>query len=146
MVADSSGFQHQAHQGHQARQEPPVGLDRLARVVVDAGLTVHRALGPGLLETVYEQCLVHELATRSIATKRQVGLPVTYKDVRLDAGYRADLLVEDQIIVEIKAVEALTRLHESQLLTYLRLSGLRLGLLLNFNVSLFRDGIRRFAL
>ena len=98
-----------------------------------------------MLESVYEQCLVHELATRSVATRRQVALPVTYKDVRLDAGYRIDLLVQDAIVVEVKATEALTRLHESQILTYLRLSGFRLGLLLNFNVSLFRDGVRRFT-
>ncbi|MBV8682102.1 MAG: GxxExxY protein [Caulobacteraceae bacterium] len=144
-MAETPIFQRQARQGRQARQEPSEELDQLARIVIDAGLAVHRALGPGLLENVYEQCLAHELATRSVATRRQVTLPVTYKDVRLDAGYRVDLLVADAVVVEIKSVEALSRLHQSQILTYLRLSGFRLGLLLNFNVSLFRDGVRRFT-
>lgn len=141
-MADDSVFQRQARQ---ARQEPSEELDQLARIVVDAGLTVHRALGPGLLENVYEHCLAHELATRSVAIKRQVALPVTYKDIRLEAGYRIDLLVDNAVVVEVKAVETLTRLHESQILTYLRLSDLHLGLLLNFNTSLFKDGVRRFT-
>jgi GxxExxY protein len=133
---------HQAHQEHQGHQE----IDAYARIIVDAGLTVHRALGPGLLESVYEHCLAYELHARGISCQRQVALPVSYRDARLDVGYRLDLVVEDAIVIEIKAVEALTRLHEAQLLTYLKLSGRRLGFLMNFNVVLFRQGVRRLAL
>lgn len=115
----------------------------MARQIVDAGLKVHRALGPGLLESVYEACLVHELGLRGLTVRRQVPQPLEYEGLRLDAGYRLDLLVEDRVIVEVKAVEALSRLHEAQLITYLKLSGLRLGLLVNFNVVLFKDGVRR---
>jgi GxxExxY protein len=114
--------------------------------VVDAGLKVHRALGPGLLESAYEHCLAHELAARGIAAKRQVVLPIIYDGTVIDAGYRLDLLVEDTVIVEVKSVEALTRLHEAQILTYLRLAKRRLGLLMNFNVDLFKQGLRRFAI
>ncbi|WP_082765220.1 MULTISPECIES: GxxExxY protein [unclassified Phenylobacterium] len=127
----------------QERQEPSAAADVVARQIVDAGLKVHRALGPGLLESVYEACLVHELGLRGLAVRRQVPQPLRYEGLRLDAGYRLDLLVEDLVIVEVKAVEALSRLHEAQLITYLKLSGLRLGLLVNFNVVLFKDGVRR---
>jgi GxxExxY protein len=127
---------------HQAHQE----IDVHARSIVDAGLTVHRALGPGLLESVYEHCLAYELHARGISCQRQVALSVSYRDTRLDVGYRLDLVVENAIVIEIKAVDALTRLHEAQLLTYLKLSGHRLGFLLNFNVVLFRQGVRRFVL
>lgn len=132
---------HQEHQGHQA---VPAEVDELARTVVDAGLMVHRFLGPGLLESAYEHCLAHELETRSVSVRRQAPLPLVYKGVTLDAGYRIDLLV-GAVIVEIKAVEALTRLHEAQIITYLKLSGFRVGLLINFNSPLFKDGLRRFA-
>ncbi|HEY2048387.1 MAG TPA: GxxExxY protein [Caulobacteraceae bacterium] len=145
-MAESAEFGHKEHEGHEAHEGTRRRRERLAAIVLDAGLAVHRALGPGLLESVYEQCLAHELATRGIPTKRQIGLPVTYKDIRLEAGYRIDLLVDDLVVIEVKAVEALSRLHEAQILTYLRLTGLNLGFLLNFNVPLFRDGIRRFAL
>lgn len=109
-------------------------------------LKVHRALGPGLLESAYEHCLAHELGKRGLVVRRQVMLPLSYDGLSLDAGYRLDLLVEEAIVVEVKAVEALTRLHEAQVLTYLRLSKRRLGLLINFNVELFKHGVRRFAL
>jgi GxxExxY protein len=132
-------------QERQVRQEPSVEIDRLARTVVDAGLKVHRALGPGLLESVYEHCLAHELHARGVPLARQVALPVVYDGVALDGGYRLDLVVDNQIIIEIKSVEALSRLHEAQMLTYLRLSGLRLGLLMNFNVQIFKHGVRRFV-
>ena len=121
-------------------------MDELARLVVDAGLAVHKALGPGLLESAYEHCLSHELHTRGVSVTRQVALPIVYKGVELDAGYRLDLLVEDLIVVEIKAVEALTRLHEAQVLTYLKLSGRRFGFLMNFNEVLFKRGLRRIVL
>jgi GxxExxY protein len=145
-MAETDGFQHEAHEGHKAHEETKRRAERLAAIVVDAGLTVHRALGPGLLESIYEQCLAHELGTRGIPVRRQLALPVHYKDVRLEAGYRIDLMVDDLVVIEVKAVETLTRLHESQILTYLRLSGVKLGFIFNFNVSLFKDGLRRFAL
>ncbi len=116
-----------------------------AAAVVDAALRVHKALGPGLLESVYEACLAHELAKRGMSFRTQVTLPVRYDGVQLDAGFRVDLLVEDRVIVELKAVETLLPIHEAQLITYLKLSGLRLGLLLNFNVRLLREGMRRIA-
>jgi GxxExxY protein len=123
--------------------EVDVGLESLAEAIVDAGLSVHRALGPGLLESVYEQCLARELDLRSISVRRQVPAPVTYKGVTLSGGYRIDLLVGDRIIVEVKAVETLSRLHEAQLRTYLRLSSCPRGFLMNFNVVLFKEGLRR---
>jgi GxxExxY protein len=130
----------------EGREEPTAQAERLALVVVDSALKVHRALGPGLLESAYEHCLEHELARRGIPVSRQVVLPITYEGVTLDAGYRLDLVVDDSIIVEVKAVDALSRVHEAQLLTYLRLSGMRLGFLMNFNVQLFKQGLKRFVL
>jgi GxxExxY protein len=133
-------------QDRQGRQEePPEELDRLARSVVDAGFQVHKALGPGLLESAYETCLAFELKDRGLSFRRQVILPVTYRGNELDAGYRLDLLVEEQLILEIKAVDALTRVHEAQVLTYLKLSGHPLALLMNFNVDLYKRGVRRFV-
>lgn len=120
--------------------------EAVARQVVDAGLKVHRALGPGLLESVYEQCLAHEPQRRGHEVRRQLMLPVVYEGLTLELGYRLDLFVDDAVIVEVKSVEALSRLHEAQLLTYLRLSNRRLGLLMNFNVELFKQGIRRLVL
>ena len=117
--------------------------ERIATGVVNAAFQVHAALGPGLLESVYEACLCHELKQRGIPFQAQVGLPVIYDGVRLDAGLRLDLLVSDQVIVELKAVERMLPLYDAQLLTYLKLTGLRLGLLINFNVPLIKDGIRR---
>ena len=118
----------------------------LTGVIVDAGLKVHRALGPGLLESVYEQCLAHELAGRGVAVQRQVTLPVMYDGLRIDAGYRLDMLVDGQVIVEVKSVETLSRLHHAQLLTYLKLSGCRTGLLMNFNTVLLKEGLKRLLL
>ncbi len=118
----------------------------LSGQVVEAGLKVHRALGPGLLESVYEQCFARELELRGIAFKRQVWLPINYEGVELAAGYRLDLIVAGLLIVEIKAVETLSRLYQAQLLSYLRLSGLHVGLLMNFNVPLFRDGLKRMVI
>ena len=115
-------------------------------MIVDAGLKVHRTLGPGLLESAYEHCLAHELKARGLSIGRQVALPITYEGETLDVGYRLDLLVNDLVVVEVKAVEALLKLHEAQMLTYLRLSGRRLGYLINFNVQLFRNGVRRLVL
>lgn len=124
----------------------PLELDRIARQVVDAAHAVHRALGPGLLESVYGVCLVHELTKRGLKVDQQVAFPITYDNTRLDAGLRLDLVVEKSLLVELKAVETVLPLHHAQVLTYLKLSGLRLGLLINFNVPMIRDGIKRFAL
>ena len=123
--------------------EPSAEHDAVARAVVDAAFQVHTALGPGLLESVYEQCLVYELEARAIRLGRQVGLPVTYRNHRIDAGFRMDLVVGDLVVVEVKAVEAILPVHEAQLRTYLKLSGYRVGLLINFNVALIKQGIRR---
>ena len=128
------------HKGH---RELGAHVEGIAREVFESGLRVHRALGPGLLESAYEHCLAFELHSRGLAIRRQVVLPIDYRGVTLDAGYRLDLVVGDAVIVEIKAVEALTRLNEAQVLTYLKLSGYRLGFLMNFNVDLFKNGVRR---
>jgi GxxExxY protein len=121
-------------------------VNQAASVVVDAAFAVHKVLGPGLLESVYEACLAHELAKRGVRFERQVTLPVEYDGIRLDAGLRLDLLVERCLVVELKSVLDLMPIHEAQLLTYLKLTGHRLGLLINFNVPLIRDGIKRIAL
>jgi len=120
--------------------------DPLSDSVIGAAIEVHRTLGPGLLESAYEECLCRELALRGIPFVRQVGLPIEYKGVRMDCGYRLDLLVSDQLVVEIKATEKLARIHDAQLLTYLKLSGKKRGLLLNFNAVLLRLGIKRLVL
>ena len=120
-------------------------LDSITKQVIGGAIDVHRALGPGLLESVYETCLASELIDRGIRVERQKGLPVTYKEITLESGYRLDLLVNDKVIVEIKAVELLSPLHKSQLLTYLKLSGLRVGLLINFNVPELRKGVQRIV-
>lgn len=114
--------------------------------VIAAAIEVHKHLGPGLLESAYEECLCHELAQRGVPFRRQVQLPVSYKGVMLDCGYIMDLLVEDVVVVELKAVEQILPIHEAQLLTYLRLSGKRVGLLINFNVPLLKRGIVRRVL
>ncbi|HKV36417.1 MAG TPA: GxxExxY protein [Pyrinomonadaceae bacterium] len=117
--------------------------NELAAVIVDAALKIHRTLGPGLLESVYQATLSFELNRRGIRLRQEVGLPVHYEGIKLDLGYRIDLLVEEKVIVEIKSVELLAPVHRKQLQTYLRLSDLRLGLLINFNVELIKDGIQR---
>jgi GxxExxY protein len=114
--------------------------------VIGAAIEVHRALGPGLLESAYEECLAHELTLRAVTFERQRALPVQYKGVALDCGYRLDLLVENAVVVEIKAVSEIEPVHEAQLLTYLRLGGWQVGLLINFNVPVLKNGIRRRVL
>jgi GxxExxY protein len=121
-------------------------INRITETIIGAAIEVHRALGPGLLESVYEECLCRELSLRGIPFERQRSLPVEYKGLRLDCGYRLDLLVADTVVVEIKAVESLLPIHEAQLLTYLRLGGWKVGLLINFNVAVLRQGIRRRVL
>ncbi|MGA3326861.1 MAG: GxxExxY protein [Terriglobia bacterium] len=135
------------HQGTKAQREPiPEKTDKVASEIVDAAFTVHTTLGPGLLESIYELCLLHELKKRGLKVERQVSLPVVYDDVRLDAGLRLDLVVENLVLVELKAVEMLLPIHKAQVLTYLKLSSHRLGLLLNFNSVLIKQGIQRIAL
>lgn len=118
--------------------------DPLTGQIVDAAIEVHRNLGPGLLESSYQAALAHELALRSIAFRQQCPVPLVYKEVKLaDVGYRCDFIVENRVVVEIKAEQGISPLDEAQLLTYLKLSGIHTGLLLNFNVRLLRDGIMR---
>lgn len=116
----------------------------LTHRVIGAAIEVHRLLGPGLLESAYEECFSRELSLCNLRFQRQLPVPVVYKDVKLECGYRLDLLVEGQIVVELKSIEAFAAVHEAIMLTYLRLSGHRVGLLINFNVSVLKDGIRRF--
>ncbi len=120
--------------------------DSLTESVIGFAIEVHRTLGPGLLESAYQECLCYELKADGIAFGRQVALPVIYKTVKLDCGYRMDLVVDDQLVVELKTVEKILPIHEAQLLTYLRLSGIRTGLLLNFNTAVLKNGIKRMVL
>ena len=113
--------------------------------VLGCALKVHKALGPGLIESVYEACLAHELGKAGLPFDRQLSLPVTYDGVIIEAGYRLDLLVQRQVVIEIKAIETIAKVHRAQLLSYLKLGGFRLGYLLNFNVSLLKDGIVRIV-
>ena len=124
----------------------PPEVEQAARITTDAAFKVHRTLGPGLLESVYEACLAHELRQRGIQVETQIALPVIYEGLRLEAGLRLDMLVANQLIVELKAVEKMNSLFEAQLLTYLKLTGRRLGLLINFNVPLIKHGIKRIIL
>jgi GxxExxY protein len=117
--------------------------DRLARLVVDSAIKVHTALGPGLLESTYEACLVHELVKAGVPVERQKPMPVTYDGVNLDVGYRLDLVVGAVLVVEVKSVDGLQPIHTAQLLSYLRLGGYKLGLLVNFNVVRLKEGIKR---
>lgn len=121
-------------------------LDQVATQVVDAAFQVHSTLGPGLLESVYELCLEHELTKRRLSVEKQVPLPVLYDNLYIEAGFKVDLLVDRCLIVELKAVETFLPVHTAQLLTYLKLSKCRLGLLINFNVPLIKDGIKRLVL
>ncbi|MGA9751650.1 MAG: GxxExxY protein [Acidobacteriota bacterium] len=124
----------------------PETTDRIATEIVDAAFAVHRALGPGLLEGVYETCLCHEMSKRGLHWERQVALPVCYDGLRLESALRLDLLVENLVIVELKATEKLLPIHEAQVLTYLKLLGRRLGFLINFNSTVLKNGVRRLAL
>ena len=120
-------------------------LNNVSGIIIDSAIKVHASLGPGLLESAHEACLKHELSKRGIKVRTQVSLPVFYDNVNIDVGYRIDLLVENSVIVELKAVEQLNSVHEAQLLTYLKLSDKRLGLLINFNVHRLKQGIKRLV-
>lgn len=120
--------------------------NEITHEIIGAAMEVHRVLGPGLLESAYEECLSRELELRNIKVERQKPIPVVYKDVKLECGYRIDLLVESRIVVELKSIEAFAPIHEAIILTYIRLSGCRLGLLINFNVTVLKDGIKRYII
>jgi GxxExxY protein len=120
--------------------------NKITQQIIGAAIEVHRQLGPGLLESAYEECLCHEFAIRKLNFERQKPIPLVYKEAKLDCGYRLDLLVEGRIVVELKSVDSLGPIHEAIILTYLKLSGQKLGLLINFNVPLLKDGIKRFKM
>lgn len=121
-------------------------FDELSNRVIGCALEVHRELGPGLLESTYEQCLAHELKLNAITFRLQLPQTVEYKGIRLDCGYRIDVIVEEALILELKSVEELKSIHEAQLLTYMKLAGIKTGLLINFNVTKLKNGIKRFVL
>ena len=121
-------------------------VDRIAKIIVNGAYQIHKKLGPGLLESVYEICLCQELKKARIPFETQVAVPITYDDVRIDAGFRLDILVADEVIVELRSVENMNPIFEAQLLTYLKLTGKRPGLLINFNVPVIRKGIRRISI
>lgn len=119
--------------------------NELSKIVFDAALKVHQNLGPGLLESTYEECLFYELKKTGLKVEKQKALPLVYEEIKLDVGYRLDIIIEDKLIIEIKAVESLNELHFAQLLTYLKLTNCKLGMLINFNVKLVKQGIKRIA-
>ena len=126
-------------------QEITPRINQITRQIVTAAMKVHSVLGPGLLESAYQACLLHELRKQELRVASQVGLPVIYEGEKIDLGYRIDLVVENQVIVEIKCVEAINPVHQAQLLSYMRLSGRSVGLLINFHVAHLRDGIKRMV-
>ncbi len=119
-------------------------LNQITEKIIGCAIEVHRALGPGLLESAYEECLVFELNKAGLLTSRQVPVPLVYKEVKLDCGYRIDILVENTVIIELKTVDAFAPVHEAQILTYMKLANKNLGLLINFNVTLLKNGIKRY--
>lgn len=129
-----------------AEERAPKTKDPLTHRIIGAAIEVHRELGPGLLESAYEQCLAYELSQCDLDVERQVELPLEYKGMRLEGGYRIDLLIEQRVIVELKTVEAILPVHEAQLLSYMRLADKQVGLLMNFHTNKLRDGIKRFVL
>jgi GxxExxY protein len=161
------GFQPRRHEGHEAGDDGAgasleskqtgdefVGfgettspeIERVAHEIVDAAFKIHSKVGPGLLESAYQMLMIYELTKRGLTVEKEVDVPLIYEDVRLDAGYRLDLVVNGCVIVEIKAIERLHPVHEAQVITYLKLLGKRLGILINFNVKLIKDGIKRVVL
>jgi GxxExxY protein len=133
------------HNEHDGFEPLPEAIDRLGRRVLNAAFAVHTALGPGLLESVYETCLAEELRLAGLRAERQVVVPVRYGDIRLETGFRLDLLVENAVVIEVKAIDALASIHAAQVLTYLRFSGVRLGYLINFNTVMLKTGLRRLV-
>jgi len=139
-------MQNMNHEEHEEDEGFTKDAEGVATIVVDSGLKVHRVLGAGLLESAYELCLAHELQARGLDVRRQVLLPLRYDTVTIETGYRLDLIVNGAVVIEVKSVDALLRVHEAQVLTYMKLSGCRVGFLMNFNVPLFKQGLRRFVL
>lgn len=120
--------------------------NEIAKIVFESGLQIHKTLGPGLLESAYEECLYFDLVNAGLEVEKQKSLPLIYKEIKLDAGYRVDFLIENKVIIEIKSIETLHPIHTAQVLTYLKLSNCKLALLINFNVLLFKDGVKRIIL
>ncbi|MDD3721647.1 MAG: GxxExxY protein [Lutibacter sp.] len=120
--------------------------NEIASVIIGKAIAVHRELGPGLLESTYQECLFYELKNDNLKVEKEIALPIIYKDIKLDHGYRIDLLVENKVVIELKTVEFLNDVHTAQILTYMKLGNYKLGLLLNFNVKLLKEGIKRFVL
>jgi len=133
-----------SHEG--ARRKFAMDFDPITNAIIGCAIEVHKHLGPGLLESAYEECLIYELRNRNIPVERQKPIPVVYKQIKLDCGYRLDLLVNRSVIVEIKSVDALIPVHEAQLLTYMKFSNIKIGLLINFNVTMLKHGLKRFIL
>jgi len=121
-------------------------INQITEKIIGCAIEVHKQLGPGLLESAYEECLFYELINVGLNVKKQLALPLVYKEIKLDAGYRIDLMVENQVIVEIKSVDALAEIHKAQLMTYMKLSNIKIGLLMNFNVIRLKDGIVRWVI
>jgi GxxExxY protein len=121
-------------------------LSNITSAIIAAAIEVHKELGPGLLESAYEECLAYELSAIGLNVQRQKAVPVVYKDIKLDLGYRIDILVENAVVIELKTVDAFNPVHEAQILTYMKFSNKRVGLLLNFNVTLLKNGIKRYVL
>ncbi|MBU2649742.1 MAG: GxxExxY protein [Bacteroidetes bacterium] len=121
-------------------------INHLTKTIIGCALEVHKALGPGLLESAYEECLSYELINAGLRIERQRAVPVIYKEIMLDCGYRIDILVENSVVIELKTVEVFNPVHEAQILTYMKFASMRIGLLINFNVTLLKNGIRRFIL
>ncbi len=130
---------------HRDAENAEMALNKITEGVIGAAIDVHKAIGPGLLESAYEECLCHELQLRNLPFQRQVPLAVKYKDVELDCGYRLDILVAEAIVIELKAIQRFEPIHEAQLLTYLKLGGWTIGLLINFNVPVLKSGIKRIV-
>jgi len=120
--------------------------NQLTEKIIGCAIEVHKQLGPGLLESAYEECLYYELINSGLEVKKQLALPLVYKEIQLDAGYRIDLLVENRVIVEIKSVDAIAEIHKAQLMTYMKLANIKIGLLINFNVTKLKDGIVRWII
>jgi GxxExxY protein len=121
-------------------------LNELTRIVIGCAIEVHKSLGPGLLESAYEECLTYELINKGLNIKRQQPVPVVYKDIKLDCGYRIDIVVENSIVVELKSVDVINPVHEAQILTYMKFSKKTIGLLMNFNVTVLKQGIKRYIM
>lgn len=120
--------------------------NEISKIIIGKAIEIHKALGPGLLKSAYKECLFYELNFNGLYVEKEKPMPIIYKDIKLDHGYRIDLLVENKVVIELKTVEAFTDIHNAQILTYLKFGGFKLGLLMNFNVALLKDGLRRFIM